>query len=79
MVSSFTGKNGVYWKKDHIWRNALHDDLNTLYERKQLINLPKGGAEIMSSPSLPPFVIPTELKMIPINKWRDDDLIWLNM
>ena len=66
-------------KEDGMLGKALHDDLNTLHQRNQLLNLPSGGAKIISSPSLPPITIPDQLRNIPVNQWRDEDRIWLNM
>ena len=79
VVSTFINEDGTHRKEDYMWRKVFHDDLNTLHEKKQLIDLPSGGAKIISSPSLPPTIIPFYLRDIPVNKWRDKDRIWLNM
>ena len=79
-VSSFgINQDGTPWKEVSIWRKAINDNLNTLSERKQLVELPNGGIKIMSSPLLPPITIPFELRSIPVAQWRDEDRIWLNM
>ena len=79
VVSTFINENGTHRKEEYMWRKVFHDDLNTLYEKKQLIDLPSGGAKIISSPSLPPIIIPFKLREIPLDKWSDKDRIWLNM
>ena len=79
MFSSFINEDGTHSKEDRRWRKALHDDLDTLYERKQLIDFPRGGAKIISSPDLPPIIIPFELMQTPVTRWRDEDRVWLNM
>ena len=79
MVSFGSHVDGTRWKEDIIWRKAINDNLTTLFEKKQLIGLPSGGAKIIASPSLQPIIIPFELRQIPVNQWRQEDRIWLNM
>ena len=54
VFSSYINEDGTHWKEDRMFRKGIHDDLNTLCENKQLIDLPTGGSKIVSSPSLPP-------------------------
>ena len=79
VVSFGSHVDGTRWKEDIIWRKAINDNLNTLFEKKQWIGLPSGGAKIIASPSLQPIIIPFELRQIPVNQWRQEDRIWLNM
>ena len=79
VFSSYINEDGTHWKEDRMFRKGIHDDLNTLCENKQLIDLPTGGSMIVSSPSLPPIIVPFKLREIPVDKWMEKDRIWLNM
>ena len=71
--------NGTHWKEAKLWRKTINDDLNTLSEKKQLLDLPNGGAKVIASPTLQPIIIPFRLRQIPVNQWRHEDRIWLNV
>ena len=79
VFSSFINEDGTHWTEDLMYRKVEHDDLNTLYANNQVIDLPTGGAKIISSPSLPPIIVPFKLREIPVDKWMEKDRIWLNM
>ena len=49
-------------------------------KKKQLVkDVTGGGTIIFASPQSIPFVIPRHLKKIPIEKWTNNDKVWLNM
>ena len=54
-------------------------ELKVLNKKQLVKDVAGGGSIIVASPESIPFVIPRHLKKIPIEKWTNNDRVWLNM